>query len=777
MSDFIYIHYNDDGDLVIGEDESIHVTFDAADAIIHHGDFATKSWDTSDLWGKYEYKLHDSGVKVMEDGETSFTNGSSSSTYHPENSGANNNGPNVTYDTYYNTLIVGNDADNEIHGADSTTHYGALADVVYAGLGDDTVWGRGGDDTLYGEDGKDVLFGGEGSDYLSGGDGNDLLFSGRLYDGSSDTLIGGAGADTFVLGEYYSETTPVSFDWQALALSLAGDVSDFSITATAPTFGMKLVKEVVPVTFDIAKAIMNMEGGDEIAPPEAAYSVVDDFNPLEDVVILPINGEGAANVFLSYDTNLDNVLTVKYDNGTSDDIVATINLAEASEIFGDDVTTMSETAKQAFIDALMATAIVVNGDGATYGLNNGTEIDSDFDFSSLGDNGYIMLGAYAGMDLEGDSSADYLFGTNYGDVISGYELDATSGTAFAPENAGNDELRGFGGDDLFYGGGGNDYIFGGEGSDTSAYVDAAAAISVDLSATHEDANGTYAEAEDGFGTTDKLYSIENIIGSDFDDTIVGDDGDNTLIGRDGANLVDGGGGNDSLYGGSGDETISGGAGDDYVEVTGGANVLDGGDGTDVLDLSRYTDGVTFDGTGETFTDASGLTSEVANFEFITGTGYDDVITGAGSEDLEIHGGAGDDVVTGGSGNDLLFGEAGNDVLFGGAGDDTLYATAGADTLAGGEGADTFVIASADAVITDFDAEEDTLMIDASAFGIDATGTATLNDLVYYQDEDNDVHFVTYGRPMTEIVELEGVTDQPITIVDEYHTVFDLALLV
>jgi Ca2+-binding RTX toxin-like protein len=53
---------------------------------------------------------------------------------------------------------------------------------------------------LYGESGNDYLSGWSGNDYLSGGNGNDIL-DGYAETGTEfDTLLGGAGADTFVLG-------------------------------------------------------------------------------------------------------------------------------------------------------------------------------------------------------------------------------------------------------------------------------------------------------------------------------------------------------------------------------------------------------------------------------------------------------------------------------------------------------------------------------------------------------------------------------------------------
>ncbi len=744
MSEFYYIHYNDDGEIVLGEDETMHLTFDAADAMIHFSQKSSQTYDTSDFWGKYEYKLEDSGMAVLDSDETSYTNGSSWREDHTENVGANNNGPDVTYHTSYYSLIVGNDNANVIYGADSATHWGGLDDTVYGGLGNDTIYGLSGDDALYGEDGDDVLFGGKGSDLLVGGDGDDLIYSGRLYDGSSDQLIGGDGHDTFVLGDFTGDTVPNAIDWNALAIEVSEDLAHIGYSAT-PNPAVAIAKGVVPAVYDIANAVIDAQGSETFDAPEAAYAAVEDFNPVEDVLILPLNASGLANVFVSSDTDTENAFTIKYDTGTSVDIVATVSFADAAEIYGDDATSMSATAQQAFVDAIMQSAMVVGTDGVTYGLTDGFAVDAgDIDLGALGSNSYIVMGAYAGAYLQGDSSADYLFGTTYGDVISGYRLDATTGTSFAPENAGNDEMRGFGGDDSFYGGAGNDYIYGGEGNDTSLYIDAAAGISVDLAATETDANGTYARAEDGFGTTDKLYSVENIVGSAYDDTIGGDEGANVLSGGEGDNWIAGGGGDDTIYAGSGNDTIDGGDGDDTVVVHGGENVIDGGAGTDWLDFTEAEGSVSVDAAAGTVTGADGLVSQIAGFE-------------------NVIGGESADRIVGGDSGGWLTGLDGDDVIVGGAGADTLTSGEGDDTLTGGAGADTFVLDGSGIVtITDFDASEDVIMVDGSARGMDLTGAPDLMDFIFYQDDDFNVHFVEYGKPMQEMFVVEGIFDHQVT---------------
>src|SRR5262249_11302198 len=72
---------------------------------------------------------------------------------------------------------------------------------------------------------------------------------------------------------------------------------------------------------------------------------------------------------------------------------------------------------------------------------------------------------------------------------------------------------------------------------------------------------------------DTLNTIENIIGSQGDDSIT--------LGA-GANSVDGQGGNDSISAGAGNDTLNGGAGDDTLDGGDNNDTLNGGAGTDTL---------------------------------------------------------------------------------------------------------------------------------------------------------------------------------------------------
>src|SRR5215207_8042552 len=87
---------------------------------------------------------------------------------------------------------------------------------------------------------------------------------------------------------------------------------------------------------------------------------------------------------------------------------------------------------------------------------------------------------------------------------------------FLVGTTGNDYFLGRGGDDFLFSNGGRDFLNGGSGSDTADF-------------SNLDRAG-YLELERGGAWSGKdtatFYSIENAVGTRFDDKIVGDDNDN-----------------------------------------------------------------------------------------------------------------------------------------------------------------------------------------------------------------------------------------------------------
>jgi Ca2+-binding RTX toxin-like protein len=152
----------------------------------------------------------------------------------------------------------------------------------------------------------------------------------------------------------------------------------------------------------------------------------------------------------------------------------------------------------------------------------------------------------------GTSGDDTLDGTLYSDVINGLD--------------GNDAINGNDGDDILEGGDSNDILNGGIGSHTASYADATSGVAVSLGATGPGGtNMDGVQQATGGAGIDTLTSIENLIGSAFDDILKG-----LGIPSDGfvGSRLDGGGGDDWLLGSTAWDTLIGGPGMDFMENVG-----------------------------------------------------------------------------------------------------------------------------------------------------------------------------------------------------------------
>ncbi|MEO0762968.1 MAG: calcium-binding protein, partial [Pseudomonadota bacterium] len=255
---------------------------------------------------------------------------------------------------------------------------------------------------------------------------------------------------------------------------------------------------------------------------------------------------------------------------------------------------------------------------------------------------------------------------------------------------GIDRLFGDIGNDTLEGGADADIVDGGGGQDTAQYQTSNAAVEIALF------NGT---ALGGHATGDTLVDIENVVGSQLDDTIDGDARGNVLQGRGGDDILNGGRGNDALGGELGDDTLEGGA---------GADRLFGGLGSDTAQYLSSSTGVTvalFNGT------ASGGHADGDQFfsiENVSGSNRADRLSGdAGANTLR--GGRGNDTLQGGSGDDALGGELGADRINAGSGDDRVFGGGGGDRF-------DFVLGNDLDTIFDFENNIDTLAIDRALVG-------------------------------------------------------------
>ena len=140
-------------------------------------------------------------------------------------------------------------------------------------------------------------------------------------------------------------------------------------------------------------------------------------------------------------------------------------------------------------------------------------------------------------NLTGSANADQLFGDGNANA-----LDGGDGDDLLAGGGGADDLVGGAGNDVLRGGGGSDTIDGGDGNDTADFSDIGAGVVADL--------GTGIAVYQGPGgpAIDTLSNVENLTGSETDDTLVGDGAGNVIGGGRGSDTLLGGGGNDVIRG-------------------------------------------------------------------------------------------------------------------------------------------------------------------------------------------------------------------------------------
>lgn len=224
--------------------------------------------------------------------------------------------------------------------------------------------------------------------------------------------------------------------------------------------------------------------------------------------------------------------------------------------------------------------------------------------------------------------------------------------------------------------------------DIASYETSTQGLRIELS--EPDADGLVSLINStGDAEGDVIKEIEQINGSQYDDTIIGNSQDNILSGLGGKDILRGGGGTNTLsYRTSQagvtvnllDRVVSDGDadGDDidgsFANVEGSywdENVITGDDDPNLLVGGQKSD---------TIYGLSGGDS-------IVGDAGDDIIDAGADSDI-IDAGEGNDNVLAGTGNDTIFGREGDDTIDAGDDDDWINAGLGTNTIQGGTGDDT-----------------------------------------------------------------------------------------
>lgn len=421
-------------------------------------------------------------------------------------------------------------------------------------------------DELYGDDNDNILIGGEDDDTLEGRGGIDTLSGGA----GDDFVRGGSGADILTGGEdfdtvsYEGSLEAVHVDLEQ-GLGFSGDAAGDSLAGFEKLIGNEAADNNTYVGSQFADVIVSQADGDQISSGNGADTI-------------ELQG-GAATVDAG--DGQDTILR----NRDFDEL---INSIYGSEIDGGDG-----------IDTLEFGHLI-------------PRVNIDLEAGTIQ---YVEYGD----PVDEVSNIENVVGTGSNDTISGDENDNV-----IDGNWGDDILEGRGGNDTFIWSQGNDEINGGEGSDTIDFTGVEGRAFVHLYNGYNTSGGGIVEhgeaavisadpMYDGF--VQELREVENVIGTDYDDTITGNESDNKLVGGEGNDVLGGdkhmerpdaapdavdfdeligGAGNDVLNSGFGSATMTGGADADtfefWVDPMMDADIVitDFEGGVDTIDVSDLT---------------------------------------------------------------------------------------------------------------------------------------------------------------------------------------------
>ncbi len=611
-------------------------------------------------------------------------------------------------------ILIATDASETVIGTSGDDVLPGLSgdDVINAGAGADSLIGGVGDDTLNGGTGNDVLGGGAGADTLNGDAGDDIL---QTTDDPADTLTdvfnGGEGQDMLgVIGELLVGLGQVPVITSVEGIVFGGPFASSVICADDFIRALPVNALIRGSTNGASFSIFTAAS----IPLDLSGWTFENWNPSNSII--SINDGSLANLVIG-SSQADSIMGMgEMRGGLGDDFYATTSdSALVVEAVNEGVDTIFRSGGSALPDftlpnnvenlQLGITSITI---GIGNALANAITVGGGDNYQLFGLGGDDLLIAQDGSDfLDGGAGADAMVAGAGDDVYAVDDaLDVTTeladeGTdsvqssvtwllsdhvenltltgAAAIDGSGNalanvingsaaaNQLFGLAGDDTLIGGGGADMMGGGGGVDTADYSGSGAGVTVNLNAVTGAGTGGDAEG-------DTLVSVENVIGSAFNDTLIGRD----LF----ANTLSGGDGNDTLSGG-----------------TGGADVMNGGNGIDTLDYSLSPNGVDvrlFSGAasggaanGDTYSSIENIIGSAAKTDTLAGDANANTIWGGG----------GNETITGREGADTLLGEAGNDTLLGGADADTLIGGIGADTLGGGAQDDLVDYSASNAGVT------------------------------------------------------------------------------
>ena len=473
---------------------------------------------------------------------------------------------------------------------------------------------------------------------ITGNSGNNTLNGGTA---GIDTLLGGAGNDTYVV-----------------------DRSGLTVTEAVGE-GTDLVQSTLTYTLGTAVENLTLQGS----------SAINGTGNADANVIIGNSGNNTLNGMDGADTLIGGAGNDTYDIGAGD--VVTENPGEGTDLVR---STVNHTLAADFenLTLLGSNAINATGNGSVNIL--------------IGNGGANVIDGGAGADdMTGGSGNDTFVVDNTGDIVRESSNGGTdtiqssvtlatlaanvehvtligSANINAVGSSGNNTLTGNSGNNVLNGNGGTDTFIGGLGDDTYV-VDSTTDIVTEAASAGTDTIQT------SVVLSSLAAQVENLVLSGTIVTGTGNTLNNVITGNTAANTLTGNDGNDTLYGLGGNDTLNGGNGDDILDGGAGTDGMTGGAGNDTYFVDIAADSVTeaSGGGSDTIQTTVQLNAWAANVENMTMLGTGNLNTPG---------------TTSGAAN-VLVGNSGVNSLNGGAGDDTLNGAGGNDALTGGTGADTY----------------------------------------------------------------------------------------
>lgn len=537
-----------------------------------------------------------------------------------------------------------------------------------------------------GFDGNDRLIGSNGKDTLIGGSGNDTLDSSP----DADIMEGGTGIDRV---DYSASAGAVEIDLDVgpNQQSATGRGS-FEADSWAEGDTLRGIDDVTGSDFDDvitghgdANKLLGGKGDDTLVG-EGGNDTLDGGDANDSLVggagldsLLGGAGDdtidgGAGGAIGVGDTidggaGFDDVVSYRLSQSSGVLVNLQMKTAAFGDANGDKISNIEHVWGSDKADVLIGSdaAASFNGANALFGFGG------DDGLAGLGGNDTLFGGE--GKDtLQGGVGDDFLSGADF--LVDEVGDDSLSG------DSGKDTLLGGGGNDTLDGGAGEDAVDGGDGIDTVSYASVAAKMGAGAG---QQVKGVQVVLDFGLGfgasdvialndtaisgENDTLVSIENVIGSNYDDKILGNQGANALLGGAGRDTIDGLTGNDTIEGGAGNDSLVGGDGIDTVSYRTAASgvtlILDNPEGADKAGLAL-----------------GGISSGIdilRDFENVLGSNFADDVRGTDAAN-RLEGYAGNDVLRGGKGSDTILGGSENDTILGGQGGDSLDGNEGIDTL-------------------------------------------------------------------------------------------------